>query len=95
MKPSSNSPGGQPGAASEDSIPATETSAVKSSQTLKALAPDKYRENIKQEITGKDGAPLITHVEIVKDYGPETNDLESRMEIIKDYGPGGRGESRG
>ena len=43
----------------------------------------------KQELTGKDGAPLITHVEIVKDYGPETHGSEPRMEIIKNYGPEG------
>ena len=40
---------------------------------LKAEAPDKYRENIRQEVTGKDGVPLappITQVEIIMPADP-------------------------
>lgn len=37
---------------------------------LKGALPRKYRENIRQELTGPDGEPIaIRQVEIVKDYG--------------------------
>ena len=44
------------------------------SRSMAARFPAKYRENIKQEITGADGAPLISgiQIEFVKANGNET-----------------------
>jgi hypothetical protein len=41
---------------------------------LKALKPDKYRENVRQEITGKDGGPIETTVNITVDGEPLEDD---------------------